>query len=287
MMKKYLFYLLCTVLATSVSAQKKVDETCETKLKRTETQLRQENASKQTLLDSIREFNITLQNLQHDYSIMEEELIVLNATLDERELELKNALLVIKSQGSEVERRLKESYEAKLKDFDAEKLKAQNELSKTKQELTRVEKENNQLLATIFEIQRTFPFIVTDMKFQNTNKKGKIINNYDERLCGKDMKWLTSKIYYTGLVEVSKNIALRVKIFKSDGTLLKESKSYTTYSTDVLYATVSRGKGYIILNPWVSKGNSIFPSGKLKAGEYRMEIWHNDVCLGSKTLKIY
>jgi len=278
-MKKYLFYLLCMVITTSVCAQTKVGETFETKFDRAQSQLRQERASKQIAQDSIHELKNTLQNLQHDYDSIEVKLTEVSSALQ-------NAQLTIQSQGSEAAKKLTESYEAKLNALETEKINVQNELSKTKQGLNEAVQKNNKLTATITEVQRTFPFIVTDIQFQNIDKKGNIINNYNERLFGKKINWLITKIDYNSLVDVSKDIAIRIKIFKPDGSLLKNPKVSTIYSTNTLYINASPGNRYVIINPWVNKGNSVFPSDKFKAGEYRVEVWYDDVCLGQKTFYI-
>jgi len=290
--RRQIFFFFCLmILSMNVFSQTKVGETCETKLQKAQTQLKQERAAKQIALDSIKEYRISMQNLQYVHDSIEIELIDISATLYQTEIELQNALLKIEilsdAQKNEAERKLKESYETKLKALETEKTKAQSELQKTKQELNELEKKNNKLTATINEVQRTFPFKVTDIQFQNTSKYGTVLANYGDRLFSKTMGWLTAKMYFTGLVETQKEVLIRIKLFKPNGSLWKDSNTSTTYSTNGLYVTVNSGNWYLTINQWIKKGKSFFPSGKFKAGEYRMEIWYNDVCLGTHTFRVY
>ena len=286
--KGLLYFAFLMILSTSVHAQTKVGETCETKLQNAQKQLNQEKSAKQAALESKKELEADLQKLQHDYDVMEEELIDLNATLHETETLLKNALLTIEAQGSEDEKKLIEKYEAQLKTVSAEKLKVQNDLKKVQQDLNDAEMKYLKLATATTNVQSLFPFFVTDIEFKNTNKKGKTMGNYDERLMKSKMHWLTPKIYYTGLVDESKDVIVRIKVFMPDGSLWKDANVSTTFSTGALEIRIDSGERSRVLNEWTGKnGRSIFPPGKFKAGKYRMEIWYKDVCLGAKTFDIY
>ena len=288
-MKKQLWLLtFIMLLSASIFAQTKAGEICETKLQNAQKQLTQERAAKQAALEAKKELETALQKLQRDYDVIEEELIDLNAIFHEKETELKNALSTIEAQVSDDDNKLIETYELQLKEAIADKLRLQNELKRIQQELGEAEKKYVKLAGTTTNVQSMFPFFVTNIEFKNTNKKGITIGNYDERLKKCKMYWLTPKIYFTGLVDKSKDIIVRIKVFMPDGSLWYDSNISTTFSTGALELLVDTGEQNRIINEWSGKKRrSIFPSGKFKAGSYRMEVWYKDICLGAKNFDIY
>ena len=282
----FCFFALIT-FSTSVFAQTKVAETCETKLQNAQKQLNVERASKQEAIEAKEAFETALLDLQHDYSVMEAELAELNETLRATEILLKKALLT-GTQGGEVETKLIEQYEMQLKAASAEKLQLQDDLKKAQQEINDAERKYLKLATTVTNIESLFPFFVTNIEFRNTNKKGKMMGDYDGRLLKSHMFWLTPKIHYTGLVEESKNIEVRIKVFMPNGLLWSNPVVSTTFSTSTLEIPINSGEGSVEINEWSGTGTSaIFPALKFPAGQYRMEVWHKDICLGAKTFDVF
>ena len=291
--KKHLLFFVCMILFLSSSnafAQIKVDETCETKLSSTQWQLSKEREDKRAALDSIEALKISLKNMEENFIATKEEL---QAALSKVEHFSSISKESQELASSEI-KKMKEDYEAQLQVIEKEKQqlqsdvqKSKEDMQKSKEDLREVEKRNLNLSTTISEVQRTFPFIVTDIQFQNINKKGVVINNYNANLS--KINWLTFKIDYTGLMDEPKNITMRVKIFTPKGQLWYDKNISTTFTINAIDVVINPGSNNsITLNEWKhKKGISIFPSGKFDKGKYRMEIWHKDVCLGQKTFDIY
>lgn len=107
------------------------------------------------------------------------------------------------------------------------------------------------------------------IEFANGPAGGTLTDAYGSSLKAANIKYLYSRIYYTGLIESSKTITVYVKIIDPDGTLEtgESSPSGYTYSKDI---TIEPGAKYANLNGW---GNAT--EGSYTAGDYKCELWYN------------
>jgi len=281
MIKTHILTIISLIFFTIGTFAQKPDfenkyKNCDNELKTLKTQLGQERTAKIAAQQKAKECEIALGNIQQNCDSIERELIDTIASLNAKVIELKNALSKTDIQGSKDEMELIESYKTQLKAAEVAKLKAENELKQVKQELSNAERR----IAASNEVINAFPFFITDIKFQNTRiKKGKpITSEYDQPLIKKEIKWLTVKLFYSGLVDNDTVVSTKVRIIKSDNTICFEDKK------NILI--VSSGQVQII-NPY-KKNEYTFFQMKFKKDTYRMEIWYNNkYCLGSKELTVY
>lgn len=82
-----------------------------------------------------------------------------------------------------------------------------------------------------------------------------------------DVKYLTTKLNYTGLSNTEQTIPVYVRIFNSNGALMGGDKSPEgfTYKT---YITIKPGENILLFSGW---GNSV--GGAYKPGNVRIEYW--------------
>ena len=110
-------------------------------------------------------------------------------------------------------------------------------------------------------------FEITKVEFANTNKNGKEITPYGEKLYASEMLYLTPKIYYNGKCDKKRDLSLIVKIIKPDGTVLKYS-SYGDY-TFRSEITIRPGDGKSLkLDSWGSSYTKTY-----SPGTYGYELW--------------
>lgn len=111
--------------------------------------------------------------------------------------------------------------------------------------------------------------IIDSVQFANIDKKGRVINDYGERIEGHEVKYLAQRINYRTIGSDSL-ITLDVKFFNPQGKLIRDTKSPKGCS----YQTTIR-TGNSEENQWqyVGKMKSKFGKG------YRMEIYNDSVCL--------
>ena len=91
--------------------------------------------------------------------------------------------------------------------------------------------------------------------------------------------YLSPKIHYTGLT--SDDIQLKVKWYKPSGEMSRGSKSPNGYSQCKEYSIIE-GDNELVLKGWGGPKR-----GHWSSGNYRIEIWYNDVCLGSESFSIH
>jgi len=270
-----LFLLGLMMLSINAVAQVKVDETCETKLAQKESELKNAISKLKKLTT---QFDDTLELLQQTTVALQD--------AQQRITTLSSAV-----QGMDDNNSKYKELEEKIATTEREKQKAEDDLQvtkidlgKTKDDLANVQTTNSKLTGTISEIQHTFPFIVTGVNFKNTNKKGRIINDYNANLL--KIEWLTVQISYKSLLDEPKNIELEIKIYMPKNNQLWINPKITSDYTVKTKAYLTTGEGNVIINEW-EKGKSNFPPGELKRGRYRMEIWYNDVCLRQNIFTVY
>jgi hypothetical protein len=156
----------------------------------------------------------------------------------------------------------------------------ETELSTTKQKLSDTETKNTELKSTLSKAQNVYPIIITKIELGNTDYNGNILTNYGNTLYSSSMRYLTTKIYYICLLDQSKQINIKIKIFNPDGSLKYSSSISTKYTRDT-DVTVYQIGSEAYLGGFGNSEQSTYSSGT-----YRIEIWYNDVCLGQKSFYI-
>ena len=138
-------------------------------------------------------------------------------------------------------------------------------------------------------ISSSIPMLITDIEISNIYEGGRIQSDYGSDIYSNEARFLKPRITYTRIREMmiyslTESVDLNVKLYsESDkvSTLLNNLNSPEgyTYSSSVLIEDGRDKK--IELPSWGYGEHSVFAPGK-----YRIEIWHNDVCLRSKTFWI-
>ncbi len=123
-----------------------------------------------------------------------------------------------------------------------------------------------------------YPIKITNIEIANVSHDGSIETDYGQTIYSKNTMYLTPRIQYIGTQ--SKNITLKVKLYDTYGRLSTGSTSplgYTFQDSVHIYSYPDE----ITLSGFGNNEKGYWP-----AGLYRMEIWYNDVCLGTKTFRI-
>jgi len=117
------------------------------------------------------------------------------------------------------------------------------------------------------------PIAIYDLKIANTDQEGNIITDYGLPIYSENTYYLRPKIYYKS--NVKSKVTLQIKFINPDGSISKSGTSPEGYSTksDV----ITDGNGSRKLHSWGSK-----TKGNWSSGQYRLEIWYEDVCIASK-----
>lgn len=131
----------------------------------------------------------------------------------------------------------------------------------------------------INDVAEVFPISIKDIEIGNIYKDGDIETNYGERIYEYNTMYLKPRIKYIGLESGTKTF--KVKWYTPSGYLSRGDSSPSGFSqADDEY--ISKGNNTLTLSGW---GNE--RKGNWSSGTYRIEIWHENTCLKSKTFKIY
>ena len=131
-----------------------------------------------------------------------------------------------------------------------------------------------------YSIKNTFPINITNIEIGNAYQDGTIETKYGSTLYSSNTMFLKPRITYTG-INTGSSIKLKIKWYTPNGTLSTGEKSPSGFSQEAsLY--VYSGSNTKTLSGWGSANK-----GHWSSGTYRIEVWYNDVCIKSKTFRIY
>ena len=290
------------MVTTSVLAQNKPDVNslpeCQKSLETTKHNLEKEKKLHKATKDSLQRLKIAFEECADelaDLTLQETRQEIQNRQTDKsyQELEEKLKIAIEENGKAQDARRDAETTWRKINEtLDSVK----KELKDCKDNLKNVEKKQPESVVPISTIQHVFPFFVNDIKVRGTDTKTGYCSDYNNSL--RKTKWLSLQISCTSLLDIPKDITMRIKIYMPNGSLWEysnyDSSKNTYIPTGFSTKEIAPFKIYpsvvnrLTVNEWKKDGKNIFPFGKLKKkGKYRIEIWHNDVCLGVKTFSIY
>ena len=129
------------------------------------------------------------------------------------------------------------------------------------------------------ELKKHYPLIIDDIQIANVYGGGEIETDYGGYLYSSRTMYLKPKLTYRGFVD--SRITLKVKWVNPDETLRSGTSSPAGYSQSGEYS-IYDGNQTIVLSGW---GSSTI--GHWESGTYRIEIWHGDVMLKSKSFTVY
>jgi hypothetical protein len=143
-----------------------------------------------------------------------------------------------------------------------------------------LDNELKKVKSKVDEITAEFPLSIEGITFASMNKSGSTTYiKYGDTLYASKIYYLRVRVDYKSYTS-SDSINVSVKISDPTGKIFRNSSTSPknfTYNWILYPARVSRSLG-----GWGSdKGGSFY------AGEWRIEVWYNEKCLGAKSFIIY
>ena len=129
------------------------------------------------------------------------------------------------------------------------------------------------------ELKKQYPLIIDDIQIANTYYGGEIETDYGGSIYSSRTMYLRPKLSYKGYVDSP--LTLKVKWIKPDGSLSTGSSSSPGFS-QTAECSIYEGKQTLILSGWGGAD-----MGHWGSGTYRIEIWHGNVMLKSKSFTVY
>lgn len=129
----------------------------------------------------------------------------------------------------------------------------------------------NQLLREQLEREaaQTAYMTIRKIDFINTDDNGNTLNQFNSTMYDSEIKYLSPRITYDGILDEQKHVVLYCKIINPDGSIERASGSPVGYTySKTLWVRPGRGNT-IQLPGWGSmSGNTYVP------GNYKLEIWY-------------
>lgn len=126
----------------------------------------------------------------------------------------------------------------------------------------------------------SIPMIISDVLIGNTDYNGNIQTPYGDRISENDTMYLKPKVKYFGIKSGVQT--LRIRWIKPDGSISKGNSSIGDFSQISGYNLTSGKNDEICLSGWGGTNK-----GHWEAGQYFIEIWHEDIRLIRKPFTIY
>lgn len=145
------------------------------------------------------------------------------------------------------------------------------------QKTSSIQKDKDNLSEKIDSISAYYPLVIKSLKIGNTYPDGIIETDFGNALYSSSAMFLKPQIEYIGLKNTS--ITLYQKLYK-DGILSRNDSSPEGFSakSDIYISD----PGVSALSAWGNQTKGFWP-----AGNYRYEIWYNDMCLKTENFILY
>ena len=124
------------------------------------------------------------------------------------------------------------------------------------------------------------PFIITKMEVANSDKNGKIIQDYGTTIWDFKTNYLQPRLTIKPYRK-SGSYTVYVKFYNKDGVLTTSSSSPKGYSYSATITLNGSSSQTVELSGWGSD-----TAGHWPMGDYRFEIWYGDYCIGSKIFSV-
>ena len=149
-----------------------------------------------------------------------------------------------------------------------------NEIDELSLEISKQKQKNSYLQDKFDDLRETFPLKITKIELANSGDN----NNYEQTLYSSTLKYLTPKIHFENYLKESKTFDFEIHYYNAWGEMDYNKISGITPTSEVYISTTDTEA---IIDGWGTKSG-----GSWKAGTWRVEIWYNGVCLGSRYFTI-
>lgn len=152
-----------------------------------------------------------------------------------------------------------------------------DDLSSTNRRLSSVQSELSDYKD---KVGKHMPLVINNIELANYTANEDVISDYGQRIYSNESRWVWFRINYDGIVSGTKN--LHYKVYDQKGQLKTCSSSPSGYSwSSNIYIYGDNNNSVVLFGMGADNAST------WSTGTYRIEIWHNDMCLKSKSFTIY
>lgn len=128
-------------------------------------------------------------------------------------------------------------------------------------------------------VGRVYPLIIDSVEIGNVNRIQQLLTAFGGRISSSETQYLQPLVHYRGIKHGA--IELYVKWYDPDGKMRVGESSPPGYSQQNEVYVYEESKT-LKLKGWGSES-----AGNWRAGDYRLEIWHQGMLLYNKRFRIY
>lgn len=215
------------------------------------------------------------------FSVFMSVIVVKNNKIEAQLRTIQNNEKTITSQGSKItsQKSIITSQKTKITSQKSIIEEQVAKISTLNEQVVKLESKCSSLETKYSGIASTYPFKITKIEIGNVYKDDRIETDYGYPLYSSRTMYIKPKIYYYGYISGTRQ--LKVKWYMPTGEMSKGDGSSSEYSIKQSVYIYS-GSNILLMNGWGSNTKGNWPSGT-----YRIEIWYDDICVKSKTFKIY
>lgn len=166
------------------------------------------------------------------------------------------------------------SKNARINELKSELIQKDNTISSKNSRISALESEKTRIKSRLSNLASTYPIVITNLQFKNTDYDSNTINDVGSTLYS-NTQYLAPVIKYNGYTNAE--ISLCARYYKKDNGAYR----FKCMTVEYIYS-VSEGHGTQNLCGWGNRNGNFW-----SAGEYRCEIWKRNVCLYAKEFTIY
>ncbi|MBO8458954.1 MAG: hypothetical protein IAA73_01260 [Bacteroidetes bacterium] len=167
-----------------------------------------------------------------------------------------------------------------IDDLESDLKKQKHNLNLTRDSLNSITKSLGEAQNVLSELKNDFPIQISRIEIGNTYQGGDIETDYGNAIYSSRTMFLQPRITYRG-INTSKYVKLKTRWYDPDGKIRRGKNSPKGFSQE---KTIFVHEGYntITLLGWGNKNK-----GHWGKGNYRLEIWYEDICLKAKSFTVY
>ncbi len=157
----------------------------------------------------------------------------------------------------------------------------ENNLSLVRDSLNTISESLDNAQNKLSYLKNDFPIQISKIEIGNVYYKGEIETNYGNVIYSSRTMYLKPRITYRG-IKISEYVKLKIRWYDSDWDMRRGKNSPKGFTLEQTLF-VHDGCNTVTLTGWGNKNKGAY----WEKGNYRLEIWYEDICLKAKSFTIY
>lgn len=174
-----------------------------------------------------------------------------------------------------------DSLGSEIADLESDLKEQERNLNLTYDSLNTITESLDEAQNALSTFKNDFPIQISKIEIGNVYYKGELETNYGNAIYSSRTMYLQPRITYRG-INISEYVKLKIRWYDSDGDMRRGKNSPKGFTLEETLF-VHDGYNTVTLTGWGNKNKGVY----WEKGNYRLEIWYEDICLKAKSITIY